>query len=907
MRKTKAVPLSIRNVIIIVCILLMLAVVGTVCFIIFSNWIISANDTASRMADEFNTQIYKQIDDFLYVPKHINEVNQKLIEDNLIDFENEQQREKYFLGVLESHNHDIYSFSYGTEKGEYYGARRNEKGSIEIMRNNVTTNGHSWYYTVKEDGTAAELVVDAGAFDPRTRTWYKTANSASKPIFSPIYKHFIMDDLTVSAAWPIYNNDGTLKGVLGSHLNLSSIGEFLKRGVKDKKAIAVIIEKDTENLIANSFDSNNFMITQQGEVKRYKLSDINNETILSAYEQYKRTQERQFLLKGSNATLFFDFTEYNTDGINWIIITAIPESFFMNRIDDSIRLTIVLITLAMLLSTGIYFMVTKKLVQPIDTLIEVTEKFTSGDLRQRVAIVRNDEIGKLANAFNKMAATIYMLVDNLETTVQSRTAQLQKTNEDLKESKTQLRLILDSAVEAVYGMDKQGNCTFCNVSCIRMLGYKSEQDLLGKNMHYHIHHSKKDGTPIPISECDICISVMQGKGAHKDDEVFWRGDGTSFDVEYYAYPQYKDGEVVGAVVTFWDITERKNNNEKIKYLSCHDYLTGLYNRSCFENALIEIDKEINLPISIIFADVNGLKLTNDIFGHTAGDALIKKSAEVLKKVCREQDVVARVGGDEFILVLPNTQQAEAKNIINKIKHEISNEKIEAIKCSMSLGCATKKIAFEDIHRIIEIAEDQMYKDKVVFQKENKSELLDTIIDTLHKKSSAEKQHSLNVSQLCQRIGESLALVEADISKLKKVGFLHDIGKIVLNENILKKGDELADNEVIEMQQHPVIGYRILNLFDETVNLAEGVYSHHEKWDGSGYPKGIKGEQIPLISRIIAVAEAYDTIIRQRGDSEISQQAALDEIMELSAIKYDPKIVEVFVNMIKSNEVYSKHR
>jgi diguanylate cyclase (GGDEF)-like protein/PAS domain S-box-containing protein len=757
---------------------------------------------------------------------------------------------------------------------------------------------------VQEDGTAGELLFKSGKYDPRTREWYKAAKLVGKPTFSPIYKHFIIDDLAVSAAWPIYNKDGALEGVLGAHITLSNIDDFLKGAVQNRNAWTLIIEKDTEDLIANSLNISNFTISDSGVLKRYKLRDTNNSIILQAYEQYKSTQDSHFLLKNKEGNLFFNFTQYKQEGINWMVITAIPESFFMSRIVDNMKFTIVFVIIAVLVSTVIYFVVTKRLLKPIDALIEVTEKFTSGDLTQRANIVRNDEIGKIANVFNKMAGTIHMLVDHLEATVENRTQQLKSTNEALNESESQLRLILDSTAEAIYGMDKQGNCTFCNLSCIKMLGYNNEQELLGKNMHYQIHHTSKDGMPIPLSKCTICTSVMQGKGLHVDDEVFWRADGTSFDVECYAYPQYNNGEVIGAVVTFLDIAQRKKNDEKIKYLGCHDYLTGLYNRSGFEDFLKKIDTRNNLPISVIFADVNGLKLTNDIFGHTTGDELIKKSAEVLKTFCTEKDIVARIGGDEFIVLLPNTQAQEAQKLIARIKNEISKEKIEAIKCSISLGCATKTSLAEDIERSIENAEDEMYKDKTLFQKRNKAEVLETLIQTLHKKSPKEKQHSFNVSLLCQRIGQEMQLPEADIIKLKKAGFLHDIGKIVLDETILNKADPLTEDEILEVQQHPVIGYRILNLFDETINLAEGVYSHHEKWDASGYPKGIQGEQIPILSRIIAVAEVYDSIVHQTNDIERNTRVALEEIKNLSGIKYDPKIVEIFIKMVEDRKPLS---
>ena len=239
------------------------------------------------------------------------------------------------------------------------------------------------------------------------------------------------------------------------------------------------------------------------------------------------------------------------------------------------------------------------------------------------------------------------LIENLELNVQERTRELHKVNSQLEASKDDLQLILNTAAEGIYGIDLKGNCTFCNKSCIEILGYNDQTELLEKNMHQLIHHTHRDGTPYSTEECKIYNAIIKGQGSHMEDEVFWRADGTSFDVEYYSYPQIKNGEITGAVVTFMDISERKQKEAEIQYLNCYDTLTGLHNRRCFEDNRAKIDIPDNIPLSVIFADINGLKMTNDIFGHTAGDNLIKKSSEILQQVCRQNDVVARVGGDEF--------------------------------------------------------------------------------------------------------------------------------------------------------------------------------------------------------------------------------------------------------------------
>lgn len=579
------------------------------------------------------------------------------------------------------------------------------------------------------------------------------------------------------------------------------------------------------------------------------------------------------------------------------IVVYILFSNWMFFTDDMI-IVLVLTIFNFILSIAIYSKFKNKFLKPIDHLIETTEKFSKGDLNQRANIVRNDEIGRIAKAFNKMADTISVLVNDLESKVKERTIELEKTNNKLKENKDHLRLILDSTAEAIYGMDVDGNCTFCNASCIKILGYKDQSELIGKNMHNQIHHSFKDGKPRPMYECKVYNVLKTGQGICSCDEVFWRKDGTNFDVDYCAYPQYKDGQIVGAVITFTDITELKKNEEHIKYLTRHDSLTGLYNRMFFEDELKRIDIKENLPMSIIYGDVNGLKMTNDIFGHEIGDKLLKKSAEIMKKVCRETDIIARVGGDEFTILLPNTEQSDAEKIIKRIKSEFSNEKIIAIKASISLGCDTKISTEQDIESIIKNAEEKMYKQKTLNRKKINANIIQTIIDTLHNKNPEEKRHSINVSEICKRIGIAMNFSDAEVRKLKEAGFLHDIGKIVLQENLLCNKESMTEEEQQKLQQHCVIGYRILNLFHDTMDLAEGVLNHHENWDGSGYPKGLKGEEIPKVSRIIKIAESYDTMVNGKYEDAMSKEEALKEIKKQSGSIFDPQIVDVFIDLMK---------
>ncbi|NLL35591.1 MAG: diguanylate cyclase, partial [Clostridiales bacterium] len=443
-----------------------------------------------------------------------------------------------------------------------------------------------------------------------------------------------------------------------------------------------------------------------------------------------------------------------------------------------------------------------------------------------------------------------------------------------------------------------GNCTFCNRSCIEMLGYNDESELLGKNMHDLIHHTRKDGTPLSASDCIIQRTFTNGKGTRSDNEIFWRSDGTYFDVEYYSYPQIKNGEIIGSVITFMDITERKQREAEIQYLYFYDPLTGLQNRRGFDENQAKVDIPENLPLSIIFIDLNELKLTNDIFGHLVGDELLKKSADVLKRHCRKDDIVARIGGDEFVMLLPKTDEKKAKAITAEIKASFENVRVSGIKLSVSIGLDTKNNMDQALDGIMASAENAMYKDKAMNRTAVNKGIIDTLIDELHAKSPREKMHSIFVREMCTDIGTALQLPQTEISKLSRAGYLHDIGKIVLDDDILLK-DTLSEDEFEKMQQHSAVGFRILNLFDDTLDLAEYVFGHHERWDGSGYPRGLKGEQIPLISRIISVAETYERVLNRRSlPLSERKKAALKVIEDGAGSQFDPHIVDVVLQLMQ---------
>lgn len=490
------------------------------------------------------------------------------------------------------------------------------------------------------------------------------------------------------------------------------------------------------------------------------------------------------------------------------------------------------------------------------------------------------------------------LNSKLEAKVKERTTELEKVNIELVKREEDLRHLLNSTAQGIYGLDTKGNCTFCNESCLKMLGYKHEEELVGKNMHKLIHHKRSDNTPLPIEECQIYSAFLRGQGTHVDSEVFWRADGTCFPVEYFSYPQLRNGKIIGAVVSFMDISKRKKTEEEIIFLSYHDQLTGLYNRRFFEQELARLDAPNNYPLSIIMGDMNGLKLVNDSLGHSVGDELLKKAAKVLAKGCRSHDILARLGGDEFIVLLPKTDSYETERIIERIKALAVQERIGSIEISISLGYATKKHSQEEMKEVLRKAEDNMYKQKLLESPSMRGKTVDTIIRTLYEKSRREEAHSHRVSNLCVRLGRAIGAHKADIEELKTAGLLHDIGKVAIDGSILNKPSRLSEDEWRVIKRHPEIGYRILSTVIYMSDIAEYILAHHERWDGSGYPKGLKGNEIMLKSRIISIADAYDAMTSLRSyRSPLSKEEAIYELQKNAGIQFDPELVSVFIEKV----------
>jgi diguanylate cyclase (GGDEF)-like protein/PAS domain S-box-containing protein len=349
--------------------------------------------------------------------------------------------------------------------------------------------------------------------------------------------------------------------------------------------------------------------------------------------------------------------------------------------------------------------------------------------------------------------------------------------------------------------------------------------------------------------------------------------------------------------------ERKSSEERIKHLSFHDSLTGLYNRAYFEEELERYNFPRYYPLSVVMLDVNGLKVINDTFGHQEGDRLLQHLSQILTSVSRQGDILARIGGDEFAILLPSTTSEEAYKFCQRIKKACQQDKIEPIylRPNISLGHATQEGKYKDVNSLIKVADRNMYQDKLFNGKSREKHFLEAFRIILAERDPHTSDHAQRLQELALSLGKRVGLTEYQLGNLKLLALLHDMGKIGIPDSILFKTYILTPSEWKKMREHSLIGYRMAKNIPDFAPIAQEILYHHEHWDGTGYPDGLKGENIPLLSRIISIVDAYDVMQSRRPyKGPISKTEALKEIKRCAGTQFDPQLVEIFLKIVKNN-------
>ena len=357
-------------------------------------------------------------------------------------------------------------------------------------------------------------------------------------------------------------------------------------------------------------------------------------------------------------------------------------------------------------------------------------------------------------------------------------------------------------------------------------------------------------------------------------------------------------DTVMAVVR--DISQRKESEAKLYNMGIHDVTTGLYNRNYFEHTLDNYRNEASTGIAIVICDIDGLKLVNDTLGHAVGDEYLKTAANILSECFGQDDIVARIGGDEFAVFIKHTTAKELSANELKMDRSLSafNSEERIMPLSISLGYAVGNGEQKDLRELLKMADNLMYREKLHHRQSEKSKIIDILTKMLEARDFITEGHGDRMQELCGKLAETIGMSKNEIEDMRLFAQFHDIGKVGIPDRILFKPGKLTEEEKDEMKRHAEIGYRIAQSSPDLTHISDWILKHHEWWGGNGYPFQLRGEEIPLQSRILAIIDAFDAMTNNRPYRKaLSKEVALAEIVRSKGTQFDPALVDKFVTLI----------
>lgn len=377
--------------------------------------------------------------------------------------------------------------------------------------------------------------------------------------------------------------------------------------------------------------------------------------------------------------------------------------------------------------------------------------------------------------------------------------------------------------------------------------------------------------------------------------------GKTFPTRVQFSPIIEDGVIIGGIGIVEDITKEHESKLKMQQLMNEDTLTKLLNRNAFDTFLLDKKQKINYPVTIAVFDINTFQIINTSFGYDTGNQVLLTISRIFKQNINDSQTihVYRTGGDEFSMIIEGKERKDAKAIIKSLSKKLNSIDRFSFDLNISYGYSTTYNMHTSLSDTFNEALTNINTSKIYDGSSISKKTIDVIMTTLFEKSKREKIHSERVSKVAKSIAHMYSLGTAFTNRVALAARLHDIGKINIAEDILDKPGKLTTKEREKINKHPESGFKILSSVTEYLNIANIVLSHHEKYDGTGYPKGIKGHDIPLEARIIAVADAYDAMTEQRTYRDpMTKAAAIKELKDCSNTQFDSEVVDKFIAYIK---------
>ncbi len=471
----------------------------------------------------------------------------------------------------------------------------------------------------------------------------------------------------------------------------------------------------------------------------------------------------------------------------------------------------------------------------------------------------------------------------------------QEAEEALKDSEKRYREILATIEEMYYETDLTGDIVFSNDAGFRLFGGYSAEETVGSSYH----KLYKDPKAAYKAFHRVFLTGKPEKGLVLE---MIRKDGSTFFAEIsITLIKDKKGFITGFKGIGKDVTERIQYDQRLEYLSLHDQLTGIYNRAYFEAELTRLNISREYPIAIISADLDGLKLVNDTRGHDVGDVLLVGCAWIFKESLRQSDILARVGGDEFAIILTRTDKATGENIVRRIRKNaaIYNQDHQDLPLGISMGIAVADHAEISLKEIFKRADDLMYRDKLYSSSSSRSKIVQSLLAALTERDYITEGHGRRLEELCREVGKKVNLSSHQLADLALLAQIHDLGKVGIPDQILFKPGPLTEEEWEIMRGHSEKGYRIAAASPDLSGVADLILKHHECWDGSGYPLKLSKTEIPVECRILAIVDAFDAMTNKRPYNKTkTMEEAVKELEDHAGSQFDPELVPVFIAVLK---------
>ncbi|WP_097004473.1 HD domain-containing phosphohydrolase [Lacrimispora amygdalina] len=707
------------------------------------------------------------------------------------------------------------------------------------------------YVYKKEDRIIPTFDYSNSDYDYFSQDYYSLAKKNKKTVWTDMYYDQTSSLYMITCSQPVLDQSGNYIGCVTVDVGLSSMQKFVSDYIASYDGTTCIISKDGTYLAAENED----LVKE-----KVSVYDSSNSSFQEAVARIMSSEEGNTVYYRAKQRISLYYKTLNDLG--WKIIFEIPESSIHMPLHELSDTFILIFGLSLLfMSLTIFFLTENIIDRPVKAILS--------ELKQSSE--------KLEQSLKENVASQKQLI---------------RQNKILTERETQMyhslkytSSLMEAIPDTVFVISKEGIFLDC-------IGDRE-----------HLFFSKEEFIGKYIS--DVIPTNIANKSREILNQVFLTGENQKIEYEWIngQTTEYHELRVVKwfddkVIAIARNITETHNYIKEIEEISYYDQVTGLHNRRYFDKKEKELNQAGYYPMSVIFSDLNGLKLVNDSFGHEYGDSMLKRYAGILMNSGKDTDLISRVGGDEFAIILKKSDQEDTEQYIRELKEKCKGETINGIELSVSFGYCIIKDSSLSVQNAVKLAEDEMYQNKLYEAYSRRSKTLEIILNTLHEKNPREEQHSQRVAEICELMAKNLEMSDSDIKKIRAAGLLHDIGKIGIKEELLNKPGALTEDEFQEIRRHSEIGYRILNTAPNMSEIAEIVLCHHERWDGKGYPKGRSKTDIPLFARIITIADAYDAMTSDRSYRKaLPSSYAREELIRGAGKQFDPQLVDFFVKQV----------